>query len=190
MFFIQCPSCRCDRQYLHECLNFSIINITIRHKFMWWPDLCQHLLGVYCLKCHYFKWLRLVVTFWWADYVVHCLIDMQHTWDTLRSLWVFCSCLCSFLYATRHVIVNLDKYFPMCQLYAGKQFTNMWNISRNTFHFRQKENTLKEHAKEKPDKIGVMLGIFQRKTGTIGVTLETFPRKLFQLDNRWVCFIF
>jgi hypothetical protein len=33
-----------------------------------------------------------------------------------------------------------------------------------------------------------MLGIFQRKTGTIGVTLEAFPRKLFQVDNRWVFF--
>lgn len=54
------------------------------------------------------------------------------------------------------------------------------------FHFRQKENTQKTHSEEKLDKIDVMLGIFQRKTGTIGVTLETFPRKLFQLDNRWV----
>jgi len=33
-----------------------------------------------------------------------------------------------------------------------------------------------------------MLGIFQRKTGTIGVTLETFPRKLCQLDSGWVFF--
>jgi len=42
------------------------------------------------------------------------------------------------LYATRSVIVNLDKYFPICQLYTGKQFTNMWNFSRNRFHFRKK----------------------------------------------------
>lgn len=48
----------------------------------------------------------------------------------------------------------------------------------------------KTHAEERLDKMGVMLGIFQRKTGIIGVTLETFQRKLFQLDNRWVLFIF
>lgn len=46
----------------------------------------------------------------------------------------------------------------------------------------------KTHVEEKLNKIGVMLGIFQRKTGTIGVTLETFPWKLFQLDNGWVFF--
>jgi hypothetical protein len=51
----------------------------------------------------------------------------------------------------------------------------------NGFHFRQKENPQKTHAEEKLDRIGVMVRIFQKRTGKIGVTLETFPRTLFQL---------